>query len=68
MCIGFVFMQEQQRALKAVQQQAKISGAKLTATVTVVNSKEKQPRKDTGDDVRFYLFTLSFICLLYLLG
>jgi hypothetical protein len=62
MFIGFVFMQEQQRTLKAVQQQAEVRGAKSTATVAAVNSKEKRPRKDAGDDVRLHLCTLPFIC------
>ncbi|KDR23592.1 Translation initiation factor eIF-2B subunit delta [Zootermopsis nevadensis] len=43
--------QEQQRARKAVQQQAEVHPTKSTAIITAVNSKEKQPRKDTGDDL-----------------
>lgn len=43
--------QEQQRTLKAAQQQAKVSQAKSTAMVTTVNSKEKQPGKDVGNEV-----------------
>lgn len=57
-------MQEQQRARKAVQQQAEVHPTKSTAIITAVNSKEKQPRKDTGDDVRLHLCTLYCLCVL----
>lgn len=54
-------VQEQQRALKAAQQKAKVSQEKSTAMVSAVNSKEKQPRKDVGDDVRLRVYILSLI-------
>lgn len=56
-----MFIQEQQRALKAAQQEAKVHQAKSTVTVPAVNSKEKQPRKDAGNDVRLHLCMLSFM-------
>jgi hypothetical protein len=52
-------VQEQQRTLKAAQQQAKVSQAKSTAMVTTVNSKEKQPGKDVGNEVRLHVCKLS---------
>jgi hypothetical protein len=54
-------VQEQQRAVKAAKQQAKVSQEKLTAVVSAVNLKEKQPSKDVGDDVRSHVCTLSLI-------
>ena len=54
-------VQEQQRALKAAQQQAKVSQEKSTAMVSAVNLKEKQPSKDVGDDLRLHVCTLSLI-------
>jgi hypothetical protein len=57
-----VSIQEQQRALKAAQQKAKVPQAKSTVTIAAVNSKEKQPQKNAGDDVSFHLCTLSLIC------
>jgi hypothetical protein len=54
-------VQEQQRAVKASQQQAKVSQEKLTAMVSAVNLKEKQPSKDMGDDVRSHVCMLSLI-------
>lgn len=54
-------VQEQQRALKAAQQQAKVSQEKLTAMVYAVNLKEKQPRNNVGDDVRLQVCMLSLI-------
>lgn len=54
-------VQEQQRAVKAAQQQAKVSQEKSTGMVSAVNLKEKQPSKDVGDDVRSHVCTLSLI-------
>jgi len=55
-------VQEQQRAVKAAQQQAKVSQEKSTTMVSAVNLKEKQPRKDVGDDVRLHVCMLSLVC------
>lgn len=54
-------VQEQQRAVKAAQQKAKVSQEKSTAMVSAVNLKEKQSSKDVGDDVRLHVCTLSLI-------
>jgi hypothetical protein len=54
-------VQEQQRALKAAQQQAKVSQEKSTVMMSAVNLKEKQPRNNVGDDVRLHVCTLSLI-------
>jgi hypothetical protein len=53
--------QEQQRALKAAQQQAKVSQLKSTAMESAVNLKENQPRKDVGIDVRLHICMVSLI-------
>jgi len=55
-------VQEQQRAVKAAQQKAKVSQEKSTAMVSAVNLKEKQSSKDVGDGVRLHVCTLSLIC------
>lgn len=55
-------VQEQQRAVKAAQQKAKVPQEKSTAMVSTVNLKEKQASKDVGDDVQLHVCTLSLIC------
>lgn len=54
-------VQEQQRAVKAAQQEAKVSQEKSTDMVSTVNLKEKQPSKNVGDDVRLHVCMLSLI-------